>query len=242
MDVGVVRGTHYDASGEAIFAADDGHDLPIRQMTRHHDEALAARFRGFDILDARKLDPRVGTAPDDLVEMGIFPHHTAEIVPHGDEDRANLRLAFFRKRLAEICDGASRQRRRRDEIAPDPGADGRCAVDGEKAKKPHDQKESRCFQIMPQAPAERDVRRFLQRILGRKGFGHRTRTSRSWTSLSSSAVSAAGSVNTACTGTGTIACLAAGSRRTKSFSVATSSAFALCAAALSTDSSTALNR
>ncbi len=59
----------------------DGHDLPIGEMAGQEQHALAADF--FRFLHIVHPDARIGSGKVEFVEMGIFGHRAAEIVPHG---------------------------------------------------------------------------------------------------------------------------------------------------------------
>ena len=180
-------------------------------MTGQHQHALAAKF--FDLI--RILDPNsgIGAGEIEFVQMGIFRHRAAEIVPHGANDGFALDNRFFRKCQCEIVARPLGEAGAGKDGAADEAADGGCSIQADQAEEAHESEKQRRFGAVAQFLMQGECWR------GHRYNGAKPRSSGCQAIRSSNRSSAGSSSNTARTGRTAMPARSPALRRTRSFSV-----------------------
>src|SRR5208282_67882 len=116
------------------LAGPHGGELPIAEVGREEDAGLAVVAQPVDVLGADHLHARAGLVKAETAEMGILAHDAAEVVPHGEENAADLGLGFLRKRAPQVGERLTRDGKMRPDPPAEPAAQARGRIEGYQAE------------------------------------------------------------------------------------------------------------
>ena len=134
VDEGIVGCAVETRERQAALARTHGGELPIAEVGREEDAGLAVVAQPVDVLGTDHLHARAGLVEAEPAEMGILAHDAAEVVPHGEENAADLGLRFFRKRAPQIVARLTRDGKIRPYPPAEPAAQARRRIEGYQAE------------------------------------------------------------------------------------------------------------